>query len=383
MLRQGEIKSLTGLRGVAACWVVVFHYANLGPNITGSVGPELAKTLVRHGYLAVDLFFVLSGFVMALTYGSAFKAGFSTHAFLEFLGKRLGRVYPLYIAITLIMAGLAYAGLSTRAPPSLLGLTSNVLLIQAWGIAASVDGPAWSISTEFAAYLLFPLLVRMVLVGHWARSWAAAATATAILVVVATRTTVELHQIVGGIVVRAGPLDVSRFATAYPLLRCLAGFTLGLFAFRLAQAGAVRRFLAMPFAGDLGLIAVLTLMAVPGSDVLLVLLFVPLVIALAAEQSFIAKKLASGILYWLGLVSYSIYLTHWFAQELFRSSFRASLEALHVPHAFPISGVLTIAPMLVLSALTYYGIEKPGRDWVRKLLRSRSTLPVGSEPAAP
>lgn len=64
-----EIRALTGLRGIAAILFVVFHEAG---NFAGT-GP--AATFLRHGYNAVDLFFVLSGFVMALTYRAKFRGG--------------------------------------------------------------------------------------------------------------------------------------------------------------------------------------------------------------------------------------------------------------------------------------------------------------------
>jgi peptidoglycan/LPS O-acetylase OafA/YrhL len=391
MFGQGEIRSLTGLRGVAACWVVLFHYimvfhqADLIQNLSteSTISLTVTRAILLHGYLAVDLFFVLSGFVMALTYSASFRARLSVSAYLDFLSKRLGRVYPLYIALTAAIAVLGYAGVSTFKAPTQVSLASNVLLVQAWGIADSIDIPAWSISTEFASYLLFPLLVRIVLAKHWVRCWAAAAAAAMILVLVATRTTTELHQLIGGTAFRAGPLDASRFATAYPLLRCLAGFTLGLFAFRLAQAAPVRRVLAGRFVGDVGLIALLALMAVPGSDVVLVLLFVPFVIALATGQSYTARHLSGNVLYWLGLVSYSIYLTHFPVEDWLQFPLRAKLDALHVPHAVAVSGAAMILPVLALSTMTYYGIERPGRDWTRRVLGKRSAPPIASEPAAP
>jgi hypothetical protein len=67
MLKRGEIKSLTGLRGVAACAVVLYHYQGSDAGL---------GRFVLHGYTAVDLFFALSGFVMALTYAGAFADGF-------------------------------------------------------------------------------------------------------------------------------------------------------------------------------------------------------------------------------------------------------------------------------------------------------------------
>jgi peptidoglycan/LPS O-acetylase OafA/YrhL len=79
---KGERRSLTGLRGIAALVVMVYHYRRLGiagPRLAGSFGP---------GYLMVDLFFVLSGVVIARTYGAAFRLGFSSHAYLRFLEAR-------------------------------------------------------------------------------------------------------------------------------------------------------------------------------------------------------------------------------------------------------------------------------------------------------
>ena len=65
-----EIGALTGLRGVAACWVAMYHGHEFG-RLAGPAG-----VLLRHGYLAVDVFFVLSGFVMGLSYAHMFAPGF-------------------------------------------------------------------------------------------------------------------------------------------------------------------------------------------------------------------------------------------------------------------------------------------------------------------
>ena len=83
-----EIRALTGLRGIASLYVVLFHYFQPLPLV------GYLRTLLGHGYLAVDLFFVLSGFVMALNYGSRFAAGAHWPEYRLFLCRRFARVYP-------------------------------------------------------------------------------------------------------------------------------------------------------------------------------------------------------------------------------------------------------------------------------------------------
>ena len=98
MRSSGEIKSLTGIRGVAAVLVVLYHTATT----VGVFAPVMP--ILMHGYIAVDLFFVLSGFVMAVTYRQAFAGKWGTQPYIQFLLKRLGRVYPLYVVLVVVTA---------------------------------------------------------------------------------------------------------------------------------------------------------------------------------------------------------------------------------------------------------------------------------------
>jgi peptidoglycan/LPS O-acetylase OafA/YrhL len=105
---QSEIRSLTGLRGLAAAWVVLYHFHQADAS-AGALG-----TFLRHGYLAVDIFFVLSGFVMALSYTHLFAKGLSVQSFGVFLVRRFARIYPLYILMTCLFALMVVLGY-TRA----------------------------------------------------------------------------------------------------------------------------------------------------------------------------------------------------------------------------------------------------------------------------
>ena len=89
--RRDDIRSLTGLRGVAAWWVVLYHFNELLPvSVHG-----WPTALLGRGYLAVDLFFILSGFIIAYNYLDGFSA-FDPRKYLHFLGVRIARIYPLH-----------------------------------------------------------------------------------------------------------------------------------------------------------------------------------------------------------------------------------------------------------------------------------------------
>src|SRR5471032_1559875 len=94
-----DLRPLTALRFFAAMWVVLYHY---WPNLNG----EHMPALVAHGYLGVELFFVLSGFILCHVYLDQFASGRFRYG--GFLWARLARVYPLHIA-ALVGIGLMAA----------------------------------------------------------------------------------------------------------------------------------------------------------------------------------------------------------------------------------------------------------------------------------
>ena len=126
-MARGEIRPLTGLRGIAGCWELVFHLHE-EQGLRGYAG-----AILKHGYLAVDIFFVLSGFVMALSYRHLFEAGFSVRSFAGFLIRRLARVWPLYAAATLAYLAVFASGLGSGrvSPSTLIGLLPiNLAMLQ-------------------------------------------------------------------------------------------------------------------------------------------------------------------------------------------------------------------------------------------------------------
>jgi peptidoglycan/LPS O-acetylase OafA/YrhL len=152
-----DIKPLTGLRFIAAFWLLLyFFWERMG------FDPREQFGLIEKGGMGVDLFFILSGFILAHVYGPQVEA--KTFHWRTFLWARLARVYPLHLACLLAMIGLwaisKAIGASIQEDAFIVSqIPAHIALVQAWGVVGS-DGwnfPSWSISAEWFAYLTFPV----------------------------------------------------------------------------------------------------------------------------------------------------------------------------------------------------------------------------------
>lgn len=362
IIARGDIRSLTGVRGIAALAVVFYHYFYA---LTASV-PGLQA--FAHGYMAVDLFFVLSGFVMGLTYARRFTGRVPLRTYSLFLARRLGRIYPLYVISTIVVTGMVLLNLIPATPHSAATIASNIMLIQAWGFASSINDPAWSISTEFAAYVIFPVLVSLVFSRRAVASVMTGIIAVGLLGVLAQLDATTLHQVSDGVAHRNGPLDVFGAGTIWPLLRCIAGFVLGLIAFRIWSSPGRSGILAWRHLADVAAIVIAILWLTPKSDIALEIAFVVLVLALATPGSWTAALMATPLVYWLGEISFSIYLIHRPVDYVFRKPAAALLGGLHLPHAYTLAGIPSILLTVMLAAVSFYVIEKPARDVSRRFL---------------
>ncbi len=163
------IRPLTGLRIVAAIWVLLYHFyeptAALLPAAAGSVWQDLIKS----GYLGVELFFVLSGFIISHNYARRFFEVFNLGAYRVFLRARFARLYPvhlvtLFVALVLVIgAGLVGQELNSADDHSPVSFVMNLILLQVIPAVGSWNGTSWSISAEAAAYLAFPVLALVVM----------------------------------------------------------------------------------------------------------------------------------------------------------------------------------------------------------------------------
>jgi len=339
---------------------MVYHVSS------GRIGGQL----IRNGYLAVDLFFLLSGFVMALTYSRVFEQQPLRITYVDFLLKRIARVYPLYILMTIIMAAIVVSGLGDPALDYPLHVVAaNIFMMQAWVVGQSLDSDTWSISTEWAAYLLFPLLVTLLLKAPPGRQLLAAAVCVAAIIFVAIVPAQSLCVELQCTLKRRGPLDVFNGATPWPMLRCLAEFSLGMLVWRVCQTDRLER---LATGRNTNLVAALALLlwCTHGTDVPLVLTFAVLIGFLSFGRGFASLILGYSISHLLGEWSYAIYVVHPVV-VLSIIPAAAELERFHVPHPWTVSVFLAIMATMMISCAVHYLFEKPARDAARRfLLRS-------------
>jgi peptidoglycan/LPS O-acetylase OafA/YrhL len=165
-----ELRALTGLRGVAAFWVLFYHLIPMASENIPSL--RWMQRVTVTGDLGVDLFFILSGFVLSYAYTADKLFGPSgggpvqrLRYYLHFLSVRLARIYPVNLLVLLTLALVVFASHLVHVDLHQTGtfgwdFVRNLLLVQGWDLSShlSWDGPAWSVSCEWAAYLAFPFI---------------------------------------------------------------------------------------------------------------------------------------------------------------------------------------------------------------------------------
>jgi peptidoglycan/LPS O-acetylase OafA/YrhL len=341
-----HLDALTGIRGIAAWGVVLYH---IRLSLTALLPAPVIAVLAK-GYLAVDLFFILSGFVIWYNYAARIADGGAGAARL-FLWRRFARVWPLHGAILAGFAALALIMISTGRDASgypLGELTLHLLLVQNWGLTGELswNHPAWSISTELAAYLVFPALVLM---ARWDRLPSAALLALTAL-------------LAGGIFLLFrlnGHADLGADIPGLGLWRCLASFAMGCLMCQLWQRwhGAPRGGLIAAL-GCAAIIAAAFAFGLPETAWVPAAFFAGL-LSLALGYGVIVRLLGSKALTYLGEISYSTYLGHYGLFILFKLAFvDASLQL----GWGGLAGYLAL--VMAASVALYHGLEKPAQRWL-------------------
>ncbi|NRP19367.1 hypothetical protein LPJGGPFB_02622 [Ensifer adhaerens] len=354
MAKKSKLLALESLRGFAALAVAVHHFRY------GSLLSENA--FIRHGYLMVDFFFVLSGFVIALNYANRLSTPAEVASFQR---RRFWRLYPLHLFTLLIFLGiecLKYVfeqrtGIVSNNPAFVVSDASaflaNLFLLQ--GVVLNELGfniPSWSISVEFWTYLIFALTMGL---SRLEMRWCLVLAGGAAVVLLA---------------LEGGRLETDPI---FAIIRCVFSFFLGAWAASLHVR--VPRKAATPMAAGTLALVVAAIWGLGGThaEILLPPLFALTIVAVASLEAdtSLRRFLEWPFFVWLGTVSYSVYLTHsivgWVVTQVLRFGLKVpthvaadgdTVLALGQGFATLVTLAATAA-VLVASYLTYRFIEKP------------------------
>lgn len=385
-----RIELLTSARGLAALWVLTHNDSAF----RNALKIDQWTHLIANGYLAVDFFLVLSGFVLTYVHRDDFRS-LTLRGYGRFLWLRLARIYPLYGLLLGVRVMIEVFKWSSGMTGNFLGpapfqdsnsptaLLANLFMIQAWGFydESTWVHSFWSVSAEWFAYLWFPLLMfglSRAKTPSW--SYAGFAIACAGLAIVC------VSVLLGGI----HYFSKLEFPVQWSLLRCIPEFLLGvLLAFELP------RLLAMPMARWLNETIVFSagLLVLVGvhfgwHDIVFVAASLVFILfaaktALACESEFeslsdssptpgpFTQFLTSKWLLYLGEISYAVYLVHLIVQSTFRvAAFKIFGE--YPPYIEAVFFVIRLLIILVAASLLYHWFERPARSRLRRLWDQRS-----------
>jgi peptidoglycan/LPS O-acetylase OafA/YrhL len=366
---KGLIRSLVGIRGYLSVVVVAVHLSPFAIALAPVTAPFFLP-IWHHAYVALDVFFVLSGFVVTAGYRKVFARWPGWGVFGKFLWARLSRFYPVHLAVLAVLVGAVLgARVIGREIPhgGNLGidLLRQITLTSGWGGAHSLtwNGPVWSLSAEFMCYLLLPLLQPLVLLLR--SRWACLAG-----YLVACAIPLVSYSIIG--------FDDGTITYGMPLPRAIGFFLAGAC---LQQLVHVDRRVPEALGRVTGPLAVLgfgliVLTSNLGVSTMYALPVVGLVVlALGEERGWLDRVLSTRSSMVFGEVSVAIFLTH--VPWLLGASLVIN------PRTFPGGwGWLGIALLLlgvaVCGWLAFVLVEKPGQRIMRSMVKRPAKAPKAS-----
>lgn len=305
MPRSHQLPSLTPMRGIAALLVLGYHLGR--------------HRWFAQGFLAVDFFFVLSGFVLMHVYGGsvALSPGF----YQRFIWARIRRIWPLTAFAALLGAILLHQG--SDLLPSLL-----LARVPLYTTRSAINPPEWSVCAEFWLYLFFPL-------GAWAITRIGRGGARVAIILCA------LAVILRG----TEGFPVTGWAA---LMRAFPEFCLGMLAYRaFGLDGVWRRDGALAIA----LFAMGAALLVPRGGGLVAALSVPLILAGAGNRGRLRGSLNSRPMVVLGEISFALYIGQFFAISVV-----ARLPVALGP-ATAAAGILSV----IFAGVLHYWVGEPAR----------------------
>ncbi len=367
--RSREIEAINGLRGAGALAILLYH---MGPSLAHSPLFAPATLWFAKYYLFLDLFFMVSGFALAAGYARVFADGVRGEALRRFWTGRLARVLPLYwatlaVAVAIefalfwgVKAGLFAPGFEPFDRPAANpeNLVTTALLLQAWGLHDKLTWniPAWFVSALMGAYLAFPFLIAA------AQRLNERMRAT-VLIALCGSAMLILHGLYANEYLQP-PNDVA-------VLRALVELMLGAGLFLMRPqvlAPAMRSMLQIGCA-----LAVFASLHLKLWDGFALLLFAAFVVLIRTDEGALARALKARPMFWLGRISFSLYMIHFLVLFLIDS-----LGKMRVPlvdwffwtENMWLNLILRVVIVIALASVVHRRFEEPARrimqNWMGK-----------------
>ena len=327
----------------------------------------------------VDLFFIMSGFIICHVYQENFQSGFTGYNFRRFIVARFARVYPLHF-VTLLLAIAIFVPMFGWDPlfNNPRAIPTNLLLIHSFGIHKLFNWnvPSWSISAEWWAYMVFPLLAIFIY-----RKKGMAIGLLALFVVLAYLSIMFWIPRVNAFdpsLPRRQNLDVT---FDYGFLRGLAGFISGMILYKAYEIGLFRKIFQKDISAFIVITGSILCMHFGWNDGFEIILFVAVVFAFALNNGGLHKMCNNRIAQYLGKISYSIYLMQLFPLVPLWSGIKlpglvygknSATTSFWIGVGYCL---IYIVLVIAVASLTYFTIEKPCRKYINAKW-GKETMPV-------
>lgn len=368
-----DLPNLHALRGIAALMVVVYHFDGIVMGLNFSHG----SSIIHKGYLMVDLFFILSGFIILHVYGDYFSKQLSWKNYFNFLKARFARIYPLHLFTLLLVVFIFYASLNSYMLGDMsnsiydpAAIPSHLFLLQSFGLQRifTWNITSWSISAEWFAYLLFPFMALFI---SKKKMFTYLMMVVFVIFIYLAIVYYLPRSILSKSILNMNDINVSY---DWGFLRGLAGFMTGMIAYYLYQNKKLIYFLSKDIIGLASIILLATALSNQINDLVYIPLFMILLLCFAGNNQILSKIFTLKPFQFVGKISYSIYMLHYIliftvllpALDLMRFNYTGP-GSLNPKLSIGLSLCLMFLILVVLfSSLSYDLIEKPFRNWINK-----------------
>ena len=355
--RVAQIPSLTGIRGVAAIWVLLYHVLSIGQASAFELG-FLDSQIIRVGWAGVDLFFILSGFMLMHRHSTDFER-FSLANVWNFAVSRFFRVYPLacialVLILALVMIDRAFAqhfetGASGNL--SIASFAATALLATRWlHVEGNWNEPVWSLSAEIIGYAAFPLLA--LCVGRIKSLYL-----TAVIIAGCMEAVIAFQSAVG----QLGENDLELTGA---LVRMSGYFLAGICLRRAAEL-----ITTPPATWKLNAVSLATtaaMLILPFSPIgggFMPIAFAILIFVLYFQRSVAEAILSSRIALFLGKISFPLYLLH--VMPLLAFNYHANAQSTS-PGRYLIGLTVLLAWLLATAWVLHRWVEMPVHRFARR-----------------